>query len=295
MSRSASCRWASWVVGCALACAAADILPPERNDLPTAEELERLGARIGAIYIVAAPIFATDDPRENNPLYRAANRLHVDTRESAIRAQLLFASGQRFEQRLLDETARNLRRLRYVREPQIRPIAWHDGVVDIEVRTQDVWTLNPGLSFGRSGGANKTGAEFEDLNFLGRGKHASVGYIDGPDGSSVLLRWRDPNILGTRWSSDLAFEDRDRGSDWAAQIAKPFVSLQSRSSVGLTIGAGEHVARRYRLGQLRDEYRAAHRDADLTAGWSKGLQAGWVRRWYAGLRVEEDEFAAMPG
>ena len=38
-------------------------------------------------------------------------------------------------------------------ERAAHPVAWHDGQVDIEVSTRDVWTLNPGFAFGRHGGA----------------------------------------------------------------------------------------------------------------------------------------------
>lgn len=68
----------------------------------------------------------------NNALYRAANAIHIETKERVIRQQLLFRSG----------------------DASVRPIAWHDGRVDIAVTTRDVWTLNPGVSFGRRGGAN---------------------------------------------------------------------------------------------------------------------------------------------
>ena len=60
---------------------------------------------------------------------------------------------------MLEETERNLRRLSFLREPHIRPVAWHDGLVDILVETHDVWTLQVGPSFGRSGGKNYTSIE----------------------------------------------------------------------------------------------------------------------------------------
>ena len=112
----------------AFADSAATVVHDPGQALPTDAELERAGARIGRISIENDAIFDENDPREDAVLYRAVNRLHVTTRESTIRAQLLFASGDRYSRRVLDESERALRSQRYLREPAIQPVAWHDGV-----------------------------------------------------------------------------------------------------------------------------------------------------------------------
>ena len=122
--------------------------------IPDDAALEAAHALIGTISIQVHQIFDTSDPREDKWLYREANRWHYRTRDSAVRAQLLFRSGDLYSAALLRETERNMRQLQFVREPKIRPIAYHDGVVDVLVETHDVWTLEIGPSFGRAGGAN---------------------------------------------------------------------------------------------------------------------------------------------
>ena len=122
--------------------------------LPSDAELEAAGARIGGIEIRTIQIFDLSDPKDDNWLFRTADHLHKGTRVSAIAAQLLFRRGDLYSRRLLEETARNIRlNSSFLREPVIRPIRYHDNVVDILVITHDVWTLQPGISFGRSGGA----------------------------------------------------------------------------------------------------------------------------------------------
>src|SRR4051812_28089337 len=103
------------------------------------------GERVGTITLRVRDIFDTTQPGENKALYRLVNRLHVDTRESALRAQLLFAEGDVYSARVVEETERALRRLRYIREPHIRVVGRHDGLVDLEVAVNDVWTLSPGF------------------------------------------------------------------------------------------------------------------------------------------------------
>ena len=63
----------------------------------------------------------------------------------------------------------------------IRPIRYHDGMVDILVITHDVWTLQPGVNFSRSGGTNTSSFDFSDANFLGYGKFIEVGHGQNVD------------------------------------------------------------------------------------------------------------------
>ena len=92
-----------------------------------------------------------------------------------IRAQLLFKSGDRYSAEKLAETERNLRRLVFIYDANVVPVRFAEGKVDIKVITRDVWTLDPNISFGRSGGTNSTNANLQDENFLGWGKQMEVG------------------------------------------------------------------------------------------------------------------------
>ena len=139
------------------------------------------GAIIGEIVIRNENIFDTADPKEDNWLFRLANKLHVKTRPWVIRGQLLFRTGDRYDRRLLEESERILRSSSYHYDAWIRPIAFHDGSVDVEVVTRDVWTLKPGFSFGRSGGANSISIKIEDSNFLGWGVGLGISRASTPD------------------------------------------------------------------------------------------------------------------
>ena len=85
-------------------------------------------------------------------LFRLANTLHIKTRPRVIRRQLLFKSGDRYVRRVVDETERILRTNSYFYDAWIQPVRYHDGKVDLKVTTKDVWTLNPGFNYSRSGG-----------------------------------------------------------------------------------------------------------------------------------------------
>ena len=96
---------------------------------PAATELEALGYRIGSIRIRELPIFDAGPDGELPAVYRLANELHVDTRDSVIESQLLFRKGDLVSHRLFEETERNLRELRYIREPSVtrRPLPGRRG------------------------------------------------------------------------------------------------------------------------------------------------------------------------
>jgi len=258
------------------------------------EPAEVEGERIGTITVRVRDIFDVTRPGENKAVYRLANRLHVDTREDALRAQLLFAEGDPYSRRVIDETERALRKLRYVHEPHIRVLGRHDGVVDLEVSATDVWTLSPGLSYGRKGGANSSSIEFDDYNVFGTGKRLSLGAHSTVDRSSKSLLWSDPNVFGTRWTTDARYSDNDDGNSAGLEIERPFYSFDTRWTAGMSLGIDDGVQHRYALGERSDAFRRESRAADLHFGTSRGWDDGWVRRVTTGLRFDEATFSDAP-
>ncbi len=287
---------AALLAGSRAASAQAQSPPPEnaRPGLPTDAELEASGAVIGEIYFNIADIFNELDPREDKALYRLANRLHIKTRESAVRAQLLFESGDPYSARILAETERNLRRLDYLHDAFIRPIAFDGQRVDVLVQTRDVWTLQPGISYERKGGANETGFEIEEENLLGYGKNVRVAWNDDIERTSLLVEWLDPNVLQSRWRSELAYSINDDGKLRLVDLERPFYALDTRWSAGGSAFDFTRVEPRYDLGDIVDEFRHEESFAEIRGGWSAGLVEGWSRRWLMGFRYDEDRFAIEP-
>jgi hemolysin activation/secretion protein len=261
---------------------------------PEDAELEAQGARIGSVTIHGRPIFDPEKPGENKTLFQLADRLHVDTRESVIDAQLLFQPGDPYSRRVLDETERNLRELAFIHEPVIRVVGYHDGLVDLEVVARDVWTTNLGFSFGHAGGKSATGILLEERNLLGFGKEVAISYNNDVDRNSYTLRWLDPSVAGSRWRSAVALTDSDDGTGATLQLERPFYSLDTRWSAGASFDQGDSNESVYRLGFVVSEYQRDAQAADLHFGWSEGLRNGWARRWNVGLRHEEAKFSESP-
>lgn len=278
----------------AAACLAA--LPGAALAAPCAPlaQLEAEGYRIGEIRIHNLEIFEDEGGEGLPPLYRLANRLHIDTRDSVLESQLLFSEGDPVSKRLIDETERNLRDLRYIREPDVRAVDCHDGLVDLEVAAREVWTTNPGFSFERSGGQNAGGIKLEELNLLGRGKQLSFELASDVDRTSYTLHWRDPGVRGSRWVHDLALRDSSDGQGWRVEARRPFYSLDTRWSFGTALQQDQSIEPVYRLGERVAAYGRETEFGELQYGWSEGLTNGWSRRITAGLRREHASFSLAP-
>ncbi len=259
-------------------------------DVPSDEQLVSAGATIGEITILPEPIFDTANPKENTRMFRAANRWHIRTKVETIRTQLLFASGQLYDPRKCAESERILRQTRYLYDARIRPVAFHDGIVDVEVATRDVWTTNPRIAFGRSGGKNTSGVELEELNLLGTGARISVGYKSGIDRSSKLILLGDRQLFGSWWGGDLLYSNNSDGRKLEMGLDHPFYALETRWATGFNFRDDDRIDSRYDLGKITDNFRTRQKLVSIYGGRSAGLKNGWVRRWTYGFTADDRRF-----
>jgi hypothetical protein len=267
---------------------------PRPADLPSDKELEAAGAVIGTVDIDIRNIFDQSDPRERNGLFRLANHLHLRTKRSTIKAQLLFASGDKYQARKLAETERVLRLLSYVYDARVVPVRYADGKVDIKVITKDVWTLSPGVSFGRAGGANSSSFNLQDTNFLGWGKTLQVSHGSTVDRTSNTVAWTDPNVFGSRWTSTLSYVDSSDGSQRSLQVIHPFYSLDAPWSTRITALSFDRTISRYNLGNIVDQFNDNQTSYELSGGVSNGLIDGWTKRFTFGMRYDRNLFLTAP-
>jgi len=268
---------------------------PRPADVPRDAEMEAAGAVIGRVDIDTRNIFDESDERENNRLYRLADRLHIRTKPATIRAQLLFASGEKYRGRKLAETERALRMLNFIYDARVVPVHYADGKVDIKVITKDVWTLSPGISFGRSGGANSTKFDLEEENLLGLGKTLEVARGSTVDRTTDSVTYGDPNMFGSRWTSALLYSDNSDGFERSALIQRPFYSLDTPWSAKIVALAFDRTVSRYNLGDIVDQFNDNQNAYELSGGVSNGLIDGWTRRLTFGMRYDRNVFLPTPG
>ena len=262
--------------------------------VPRDADLESSGAVIGHITIDNENIFNLDDPKDDKSLFRLADHLHFKTRASVIRHHLLFKPGDHYSRRLLDESERLLRQEGYFYDAWIRAVRYHDGKVDVVVTTKDVWTLNPGFNFGRSGGTNSTGVKLEDSNVLGSGVDVTLSHSSNVDRNSTQISVSDQHAFGT-WTAVAAnFADMSDGYQREFTIQRPFYAFDTPWAAGVY---GIHDLQTDSLwdrGKIIDQFQDMHHGAQVYAGLSQGLQDGWVHRWSTGITYDEHRFAPLP-
>jgi hemolysin activation/secretion protein len=264
------------------------------DEPPSREALERDAAVIGEIRIEKDNVFDLSNPDENNWFYRLANRWHIITKDSVIEKQLLFRTGDPYSERQVDETERILRGNRYLFDARITPVRYEDGVIDLAVKTRDVWTLSPDISVSRSGGENRTKYGIEEYNLFGRGQLLRFSHVENVDRKSDSFEFSDQH-LGSSWvSTFLRISDNSDGKSNFFSAIRPFFALDTRWSAGGWVLDDDRRSALYVLGEEAAEFQHKRDYQSVFGGWSRGLQAGWVRRWTAGLVRDENRFSSVP-
>ncbi len=252
------------------------------------------GSVIAEVHVAPRNIFDPRQDGENRRIFRLANLLHRTTRAKVIERQLLFRPGDVFSPELVEESARLLRTNDYLYDVEMKPALRPDGKVDVEVVTRDVWTLAGGLSFGRAGGVNTTSFSAEDTNLLGTGKDLTVARIGSVDRVSNLVRFRDPNLAGSRLQLLASYAKNTDGDRQRFELERPFYSLDSRWAVGLRLFRDDRLEQLYTGGKVATGFRHVNADAEVYAGLSPGLVNGTANRWELGFTWSRDDFTTSP-
>ena len=263
--------------------------------LPGFAELESAGAIIGQIKITPQNIFDLTDQAENNSFYRLVNHLHVPTRPEVVEKALLFKSGQPVSRQKIEETERILRSSSIRYDVEIKPIAYRDGVVDIEVLTRDTWSLDFTGSFSRAGGDNKYSFGIKERNLAGTG--LGIGYATTADvdrkGTELAISY--PQAFDG-WTSVTFERGRfDDGKNTVFVIDRPFYALDTRWAARGAWSDVDQIESIYNTGEIVNEYRRQLRAAEVSGGWSPGLINGWTQRFSAGAFVQDNAYLVEPG
>lgn len=245
--------------------------------------------------VSAQQIFDAGNPLEDRWLFRLANRLHIPTRPAVIERALLFKPGQRVSAQAIEETERLLRANNFLYDVQIRALAVHDGVVDIEVLTRDTWSLDPGISASRQGGVNTSGIRLAEYNLLGTGVSLRLGRSRDVDRTSREFALENPRAFGTWASLRLAHRTSSDGGSDSISFVRPFYRLDARWAAGVSATRSDEIDSVYGGGAAIAQFRHRQRRAEVFGGLSHGLVEGWVRRASLGVWLREDRYAFVPG
>jgi outer membrane protein assembly factor BamA len=203
-------------------------------------------------------------------LYHWANRLHVVTREGVIRRALLFKEGEVFDAELLAESERKLRQLAYLGEATISVKQEDADSVDVSVVTQDQWSTLLSWILSRGGGRTVVGGALEEFNLLGFGKQIYNEIKHEPEGITYTARYRDPQLLGSRWTTQETFVSGPFIHFFSAQVVRPFYALDTRWAGGVFGEVSDETIRLFARGDEVSRLRLKSESAQLLVGRALG-------------------------
>jgi hypothetical protein len=153
------------------------------------------GKRIESIEVVTLPVFEPEDP-----VPQFLNWFHVTTQDYVVEREVLMRVGSRYDQRLSDETERNLRALLMFSVVVALPVqgSMPDSVRYVVV-TKDIWSLRVGWD-GRfnQGVLDYLSLQPTESNLFGTGRQLFGSLEFGRRTYSVGGGFYEPRLAGSR-------------------------------------------------------------------------------------------------
>ena len=248
------------------------------------------GDTLRAVVLDRRDIF---DPDEQGWIARVGNALHVQTRASTIRRELLFRAGQPYDSARIAESERNLRALGVFRRVRIDTVRTDSGLV-ARVLTKDGWSTKADWRFRSTGGEVAFTIGLVEDNLLGTASSAAVRYRKNPDRTSVTLALRRPRLFAGTVGLGLTYEDRSDGRISALALERPFYSLTSTSGFRFDAEDRDERVLRFFGGANVARDTLAHRYTLVRASAARALRAsseGYLRFGLQG-QVRREDFLA---
>ena len=212
------------------AASAANAQPQSLSGLPVACK----GERISRIEIDANPPFRITGTNIWQRVGRWAAKEHVTTKEAVIRRYLAMQLGDRCTEVRRAESERILRAQPFIADATV--LAYDDGQggVSLTVTTVDEVSLLVGVGIG--GGSGVHSLLLGEDNLLGGALHAETGWKKATHRDIYAARVVDYQFLGRPYQLRLEGGRRELGSDWATELAHPFLTDLQRVSWRTTAG-----------------------------------------------------------
>ena len=239
-------------------------------------------------------MFDESIPKENNALFRLANRLHIDTNSQVISNDLLFATGDTLHHEKLLESERILRSRQYLNNVRIVHKQSADGFTEVDIDVDEVWTLFPTLSYSRSGGNTAYSFGIKDSNFLGSGKSFNIFQEKNSDRSGDSFEYQDTNTGWKKTNAALTYTDNDDGSRQKLSLSRPFFSLSTEAAGGFSYDRFSRTESVYNRGDKIDFYSHLSEYKHVFYGNKFGLSNTLnTHRWRIGFSTETDTFTNL--
>jgi len=238
----------------------------ERDPEPQGKVVERID-------IVPLDVFEPRDPIPR-PLLGLVNAFHATTRPYIIAREVLMRPGDRYDQALADESARNLRNLNQLSLVLVVPVRGNrPDSVRVLVITKDVWSLRLNSDFRFAGGRLEyLVLQPAEQNILGLHQQVNVKFFLQPETYALGGGYDVPRVGGSRIAlhTDMSvIVNRARGeiegTTGLFSYGQPLYAIRTKWAWQAAIQWKYEIARRYSSGKIY-EY-----DAPSTEGMKDGI------------------------
>jgi len=246
--------------------------------------------RVGKITIDSIDVYSKKEAAKGR-FYRAADALHIETRDSVIRKFLLFREGDVYRPERLAETERALRALHFLKSASVTASEPHDGVVDVTVTTQDAWSIAPETQAGNRGGESTYGASITDSNLLGLGKEVSVSWDKTIDRTRLAIDYQDPALNSQFGSTHLSYGRNSDGYDRRFILRRPFYSFATPWAASVSWLSFRQDDRLFAGGRTTATFQQEHKLLQLDYGVARNPSDTRANRFTGGIRFLNDDFS----
>ena len=239
------------------------------------------------INIAVKDVFEKD---ELNSIYRTANSLKINTKQSVVKQELVFKEGDELTPFLVKESLRNLRSIKFIRLPELKVEIVGKNLVDIYISVQDTWTFIPQFSYSSSGGQRSQSIGVQDSNVLGYGERFELLSTQEDQKSATEMVWNDRRVMGTPYQFVTGIFDRDDGDRYVTTFDRPFRTLLDRHSMEIKLDTSDQLGE---LFEDSDEDFVYRRKSVLIGGkytYAVGNPEKLTRRYSWGFDFNQDIF-----
>jgi len=238
--------------------------------------------QVGNIRVIVTDVYGdeelADAPGLVATVHRTMNALHPGTRGHVIRRELLVREGDVYDPDLVAETERNLRSLGFLTNVSVAAVdTLSGGLVPIEVRVQETWSLSTQVAYSRSSTSDRWTAMLTDGNFLGYGTKVEVGLGQDEDRDWQHLGFEDRRVLGSSLMLSLATIDLSDGYTHRLRLARPNYAQDDLWSWDVFLWDNA-FAPRYYLSRGPDAADDSGRLYSSPTVNREGLDVSWMRR-----------------
>lgn len=238
--------------------------------------------RITSIKIVVEDVYGNDDLHW---LQQAANKYHINTKQTVILSLLAIREGDRVSPNQLLEAERLLRNQSYLRDAKL--ILSDDGMLQVTV--VDNWTLFPTFSFNRTGGQNSSSIGIRDTNLLGLGVAATFSYKKDQQKSGYRFRLTAPTSDTNHSYTSLVLEEYDTGSQKAFSYVRPFYTSKTQHMWQTSIKTSELENTFYQNDDDLGVTTASNNQFRINYGWLDSYQNNTAYRTRVGYAYDSSE------